>query len=159
MVERREIMGKVNARRGHRSLPHTADLRIEAWGPTREECLAEAVMGLVDSFADVGGLAESAGNGVVRCHLTGETDADLAAQALEEVIYHLDTGGLIPVRATAHPGADGGIDLILVMADAGTVDIIGAGPKAVSLSGLRLAPVTSGLGTAGGWRGTITVDV
>ncbi len=159
MAERREIMGKVNARRGHRSLPHTADLRIEAWGRTREECLAEAVMGLVDSFADVGDLAESARGGVVRCHLSGETDADLAAQALEEVIYRLDADGLIPVSATARSATAGGVDLTLVMADASTVDIIGAGPKAVSLSGLRLAPGASESGTADGWRGTITVDV
>ena len=39
--------------RGHRTVPHTADLRVEAWAPTREECLAEAVRGLVDSFAVV----------------------------------------------------------------------------------------------------------
>jgi SHS2 domain-containing protein len=36
-------------------MPHTADLRIEAWAPTREECLAEAVRSLVDSFAVVAG--------------------------------------------------------------------------------------------------------
>ena len=31
--------------RGHRTVPHTADLRIEAWGPTREEFIADAVPG------------------------------------------------------------------------------------------------------------------
>jgi SHS2 domain-containing protein len=43
------------ADRGHRKALHPADLRIEAWGPTREECIAEAVRGLVDSFAIVAG--------------------------------------------------------------------------------------------------------
>jgi SHS2 domain-containing protein len=43
------------AGRGHWTMPHPADLRIEAWGPTREDCLAEAVLGLVDSFAVVAG--------------------------------------------------------------------------------------------------------
>ena len=33
-------------------MPHTANVRIEAWAPTREECIAEAVRGLVDGFAD-----------------------------------------------------------------------------------------------------------
>jgi len=42
---------------GHRSVPHTADLRIEAWGPTREDSIAEAVRGLVESFADISGTA------------------------------------------------------------------------------------------------------
>jgi SHS2 domain-containing protein len=41
---------------GHRTVPHTADLRIEAWAATREECLAEAVRGLVGSFAAVAGV-------------------------------------------------------------------------------------------------------
>jgi len=40
---------------GHHTVPHTADLRVEAWAPTREECMAEAVRGLVDSFAVVAG--------------------------------------------------------------------------------------------------------
>lgn len=38
---------------GHRSVPHTGDLRVEAWAPTREECIAEAVRGMVASFADL----------------------------------------------------------------------------------------------------------
>ena len=39
---------------------HPADLRIEALGPTREECIAEAARGLVDSFAVVAGRAPHA---------------------------------------------------------------------------------------------------
>jgi hypothetical protein len=27
----------------HRSVPHTADALIEAWAPSREQCVAEAV--------------------------------------------------------------------------------------------------------------------
>ena len=58
------------AGRGHRTVPHTADLRIEAWAPTREECLAEAVRGLVDSFAVVApqppqGLGQAPSDGAV----------------------------------------------------------------------------------------------
>jgi SHS2 domain-containing protein len=33
----------VSGARGHRDVPHTADTRIEAWGPTREACLPGAV--------------------------------------------------------------------------------------------------------------------
>ncbi|MDT0468626.1 archease [Streptomyces gibsoniae] len=37
---------------GHRALPHTADVRVEAWGTTQEQCLEEAALGLVEFFAD-----------------------------------------------------------------------------------------------------------
>ena len=73
---------------GHRSVPHTADLRIEAWGPTREDCIAEAVRGLVESFADI---SETTHQRVIEHHLDAGSDADLLAAAVEEVIYHLDT--------------------------------------------------------------------
>ena len=41
------------ADRRHRKVLHPADLHIEAWGPTREECMAEAARGMVGSFAVV----------------------------------------------------------------------------------------------------------
>ncbi len=137
--------------RGHTSVPHTADLRIEAWGPTREDCIAEAVRGLVESFADV----TTAG----RCHtteghLSAGSDADLLAAAVEEVIYRLDTSGEIPIAVVVGRAADGGIDLILQAVDASTVEIIGAAPKAASLSGLACAPDASGR-----WSCTVTIDV
>ncbi len=50
--------------RGHRNVPHTADLRIEAWGPTREDCIAEALRGLVESFAEMHGAGASRSSSV-----------------------------------------------------------------------------------------------
>jgi hypothetical protein len=32
---------------GHRGVPHTADLRIEAWAPSRDGCIRQAVLGTV----------------------------------------------------------------------------------------------------------------
>ncbi len=136
---------------GHRSVPHTADLRIEAWGPTREDCIAEAVRGLVESFA---GLSATAQQRSVMCHLEAGGDADLLAAAVEEVIYHLDTDGLIPAGVQASQAADGGIDLVLRGVDAATAEIIGAVPKAASLSGLTCAPDASGR-----WLCAVTIDV
>jgi len=138
-------------RGGHRSVPHTADLRFEAWGPTREDCIAEAVRGLVESFADVSG---AGCHQAIECHLTAGSDADLLAAAIEEVIYGLDTSGQIPVAVAVGRTADGGIDLALRVVDASTVEIIGATPKAASLSGLACAPEASG-----GWSCAVTVDV
>jgi protein archease len=136
---------------GHRSVPHTADLRIEAWGPTREDCIAEAVRGLVESFADVSG---ARCHRAVEYHLTAGSDADLLAAAMEEVIYHLDVSGEIPAAVKVSRAADGGIDLALRAVDASTVEIIGAAPKAASLSGLACAADASGH-----WSCAVTIDV
>ena len=136
---------------GHTSVPHTADLRIEAWGPTREDCIAQAVRGLVESFADVG---EAAHRRVIECRLDADSDADLLASAVEEVIYYLDTDGVIPAEVEVSRAAAGGIDLVLRVVDAAAAEIIGAAPKAASLSGLTCAPDASGR-----WMCAVTIDV
>ncbi len=137
--------------RGHKSVPHTADLRIEAWGPTREDCIAEALRGLVGSFADVSGTGFQR---VTARHVTAGSDADLLAAAVEEVIYGLDTGGEIPATVEVSRAADDGIDLKLQVVDASVVEIIGAAPKAASLSGLSCGPAAPGR-----WSCAVTVDV
>lgn len=38
---------------GYRLVAHTADVRVEAWASTREECVSQAVKGMVASFAQV----------------------------------------------------------------------------------------------------------
>jgi SHS2 domain-containing protein len=136
---------------GHRSVPHTADLRIEAWGPTREDCIAEAIRGVVESFADVSG---AGCQHAIERHLTAGSDGDLLAEAVEEVIYALDAGGEIPVAVEVGRAADGGIDLALRAVDVATVEIIGAAPKAASLSGLTCVPDASGQ-----WSCAVTIDV
>ena len=136
---------------GHRSVPHTADLRIEAWGPTREDCIAEAVRGLVESFADLSGTTYQH---ATDHHLGAGSDADLLAAAVEEVIYHLDTEGTIPAAVEVSRAADGGIDLRLRVVDAAAAEIIGAAPKAASLSGLTCA-----LDASGRWLCAVTIDV
>jgi len=136
---------------GHISVPHTADLRIEAWGPTREDCIAEAVRGLVESFADISGTTYQH---ATEHHLDAGPDVDLLAAAVEEVIYHLDSDGTIPAEVEVSPAADGGIDLTLRVVDTAAAEIIGAAPKAASLSGLTCAPDASGQ-----WSCAVTIDI
>ena len=136
---------------GHRSVPHTADLRIEAWGRTREGCIAEAVRGLVESFADISGTTYQH---VTEHHLDAGSDADLLAAAVEEVIYHLDSDGTIPAEVEVSRAPDGGIDLTLRVVDAAAAEIIGAAPKAASLSALTCA-----LDASGQWLCAVTIDV
>ena len=60
-ITRRTARPQEEADRRHRKALHPADLHIEAWGPTRVDCIAEAVRGMVDSFAVVAGRPPCAG--------------------------------------------------------------------------------------------------
>jgi SHS2 domain-containing protein len=139
------------AGRGHRKPLHPADLRIEAWGPTREECIAEAVRGLVDSFAVVAGRPPHAR---AERHVTARSDEELLVAAIDEVIRRLDADGQIPLSFVVRPAPDGGAVMSLVLARAADAGIVGAVPKAASRRGLRCAR-----DPAGHWTCAITVDV
>jgi len=139
------------AGQGHRTVPHTADLRVEAWGPTREACLAEAVRGLVDSFAAVAAVRP---RHTAERRFIASSDEDLLVAFIEEVIYRLDADGEIPVAAAVRPTPDGGVVLTLSLADVHEAEITGAVPKAASLHDLRCAP-----DAAGRWSCGITIDV
>ena len=135
--------------RGHRSVPHTADIRIEAWAPTREACLAEAVAGLVASFLDTAG-ARSVRTATV--DRTAGSDTDTLVEVLDEVIYLLDTQGAVPIDTEVVAGADGP-GMRLHLAPVAEVRPIGAVPKAVTLHDLRFGR------TDGGWSCAVTIDV
>ncbi|GAA3823880.1 archease [Streptomyces chiangmaiensis] len=137
-------------RRGaHRSVPHTADLRVEAWGPTREECLAQAVRGVCESFLDLTG---AAGVRTRKVPVRADSDADALVALLEEVVYWLDTEDEVPVDMELTPIA-GGLHAVLRMADGASLPVTGAAPKAVTLHGLEVA------GGPQGWTCSVTVDV
>ena len=137
--------------RGHRQIPHTADIRVEAWAPTREECLAEAVTGLVASFVE---LPELPPVSTISVPFGGDTDEDLLLNLLDEVIYRLDTEGQVPVTVTVQslPGPPG-LEACLGLLDVTAGTVVGAAPKAVTLHGLEFAP------NPDGWRCAVTVDV
>ncbi|HVB46380.1 MAG TPA: archease [Streptosporangiaceae bacterium] len=137
---------------GHRSVPHTADLRIEAWAESRDECLAQAASGLVASFAEV--TDDITASRTAEVHLTDESDEDLLAAVLDEIIYRVDADDQVPVAVTVWPAADGGVSLRLELVDLDRVTIIGAAPKAVSLHEIRCSA-----DPAGDWSCTAIVDV
>lgn len=142
---------------GHRTVPHTADLRIEAWAPTREECLAEAARGLVGSFAATAGRRAAAGRpagGRARRHVTARPDQDLLVAVIDEIIYRLDADGQVPVSVTARRARDGGVVVSFRLIPVAEAEIIGAAPKAASLHDLRCAR-----DAAGRWSCAVTVDV
>jgi SHS2 domain-containing protein len=135
--------------RGHAIRAHTADEILEAWGPTRETCLEEAVLALVGSVAAVGDIGWSWHHEVEHAG----TDQELLVALLEEVIYHLDADGAVPVRIRVHPHA-GGVVLHLWLTDLHRVTQVGAAPKGVSYSQLSFHEEDTGR-----WRCTVTIGV
>lgn len=134
---------------GHRGVPHTADARIEAWAPTRERCVAEAVAALVDGFADVTGAPPA---GTVEFRVGPAADPDLLVSTLDRVILLMDTEGQLPASTDVR-AADEGLDVRLAMAGPERVETFGAVPKAVSLHELRFD------GGPEGWSCAVTLDV
>lgn len=71
---------------GHRMSPHTADLIIEAWAPSRDECLAEAVVALRASFVDIADRVSTKRHYIT---LSPASDDELLVTLLEEALYVL----------------------------------------------------------------------
>lgn len=134
---------------GHRGVPHTADLRIEAWAPSRDGCIRQAVLGTVDSFLDI---SSARPHRSLSRRLTAGSDDDLLVAVLEEVIFLLETVGEAPVDLDLQ-GGGGVAEVNFAMVDARTLPQVGAVPKAVSLNDLRLSHDDNG------WRCLVTLDV
>jgi SHS2 domain-containing protein len=148
------VTGQQRSTSGHRTVAHTADLRLEAWSPTMAGCVTEAVRAMVEGFADT---TAARPVGERSCEVTADSDEDLLAAVLEEVVYRMDVEGELPLdtRVLAiRDTADGRLlSARFDMADADTAEPVGAVPKAVSLHGLRLS------GGPDGWTCRVTVDV
>ncbi|GLV51857.1 putative protein archease [Thermobispora bispora] len=147
-----ETIGGPAARRGHRTLPHTADMRVAAWAPTRAECIAEAVLGVAESFTDLGG--DPPCRGAETLHLEPGPPEDQLLAALDEVIFQLDTTARVPFRAEAREEEENGISLRLWYTELGAVTQTGASPKGIALENLRFEQ-----GPDGTWTCEVTVDV
>jgi SHS2 domain-containing protein len=130
-------------------VPHTADAGVEAWGPNRESCIAEAVLGVVEAFADTTAVHADK---VRECWFADSSDEDLLVNVLDETIYYLDTEYEVPVDVEVEPRTDG-VSVRFAMVDAARVQRVGATPKGVSLHGLRIGSF------AGTWSCSVIVDV
>jgi len=131
-------------------VPHTADIIVEAWAPTREQCLAEAVAALTESCADTSNVVPTSRH---TFRLAADSDEQTLVAVLEEVLYVLDAHGQVPV--TTHLDSMNGTELSgwFDVASVSEIPLIGSAPKGIALSGLSVHPVD------GGWRCTATVDV
>jgi SHS2 domain-containing protein len=120
--------------RGHRALPHTADVILEAWGPDLASCCEEAVAALAGTYVEASPADEVDAVAWRQVHVRPGSDESLLLDVLDEVIFTLDTAEAVPVRASVRAAADGGLDLRLALADRAAVTPTGAVPKAVSRS-------------------------
>lgn len=137
---------------GHRAVPHTADIAIEAWADSREECLAEVVRALVETFADIGDAVPD--DSVVLTLRPEESDEGLLVSVLDEVIYQVEVYGRVAVDASIDEWTgEGQVEVRLATVPVEAVDQVGAMPKAVALHGLRFAC------EAGMWRARVVIDV
>ncbi|MFI6007470.1 archease [Streptomyces sp. NPDC051243] len=134
---------------GHRAVPHTADVRIEAWAVSRERCLVEAALGMVECFADVTAVRPTS---VERVRFAEDSDEELLTALLDEVVFRLDVDGRVPVDLEADT-TDGDLDVRLALADLADVEVTGASPKGISWHGLHIGPGPYG------WSCAVTVDV
>ena len=146
-------LGTLALVRGHRALPHTADIVVQAWADSLEECVAEAVRGLVESFADVN---DAVPDDSVVLVVDEETDEALLVAVLDEVIYQVEVRGRVPVDVSIdeRTGATKGqVEVRLATVPTERIDQVGAVPKAVALNGLRLDRVGAG------WQAHVVIDV
>lgn len=121
--------------RGHRVVPHTADVILEAWGPDLVGCAAQAVRALVATYVEVPGAPVLSRRQV---HLGPAPAEELLVGVLEEVIFTLDTEEEVPVGAQIATSPEGGWDVEILLADPHELVPTGAVPKAVARSELQV---------------------
>jgi SHS2 domain-containing protein len=137
---------------GPRTLPRTAGLALEAWAPTRGECIAEAVQALVESFADV---RAAIPDQTVTLTFEEATDDDLLVHVLNDVIQQVEGHGRVPVDISVAESPDGPrarADVRFAAAPLSEVEITGSVPKEVARHDLYFGRA------AGQWRCHVSVD-
>lgn len=135
---------------GFQLLPHTADVMVSAWGSTVEDCLAEAALGLVSSFAEVGGMAPQ---DRVEFVCQPGPEPELLVELLEEVIYAVDAWDVVPVRVDVRRTGDGGLAGEFGVVERSGVRVTGPAPKAVTRHDLTVEHDEDM------WRCRVVVDV
>lgn len=134
---------------GRRAPVHRADLRIEAWGPTRESCLAEAVRALVDSFVR---RALPLSSSKVSFEVISPADDALLVAVLSEVITRIRARNEVPI-VTDVAATPGGVLLRCEVVDTGAVLSCGVLPKGLTRHRARIGR------SGNGWWCSVRVDV
>jgi SHS2 domain-containing protein len=139
----------MNVSAGHRLVPHSSDCLIEAWGPDRPSCLTEALIALVESFAEVG---DACATQVVPLAADPGVAAEELVSLFEDVIYGLDVFSVVPVRFHLAETEDGGVAGDMEVIPVEETVAVGPAPKGVSYHELSMVD------GEGGWRCRVLVD-
>lgn len=135
---------------GHRTLPHTADLIVAAWAPTLEQCLAEAVAALTDSYVDTSHATPKGRQGF---RIAVTVPEQMLVALLEEAVYLLDAQGVVVVSTHIEQSRGSELSGWFDIATVEPTALIGSVPKGIGLSGLNLRQDNAG------WHCTVTIDV
>jgi SHS2 domain-containing protein len=132
---------------GHWCVPGVSRTRVEAWAPTRERCIAEAVAGTVESFAEPAGAAPARFH---RMTVPGADDPEVLHGVLDEVLFDISGVGVVPVwiRVRDLPA---GVELEVGGVDTKALRPGGRAPRTVK--NIRLRPG----GDRSGWRASIVL--
>ena len=133
---------------GHRSVPHTTC--FEAWAPNRDQCLAEAVLALIEGFADTTHAAVIA---ETQIWIEPADDDDQLARLLGEIINRLHADCVLPVDLEFSEPQDDGLDVRLAVVSLRDAHLTGPLPKEVLLSEVSLRRM------GGQWHATFAVAV
>lgn len=131
--------------------PHTADVIVEAWAPSRASCLEELVRGVVATFADSGHAPPTFD---MPLEVNAALDEDVVVALLDDVLYLLDADGLVVVDVSLEEDEeDGSFEGGFRVTPVGEVIPTGAPPKGVSRSDLYFGREDST------WRCRVILDV
>jgi len=145
------VATELSATSGHVARPHTADVIVEAWAPTRMACLEELVRGVVATFAHVGSAQATR---EVPLEVNAQVDEDLVIALLDDVLYLLDADGLVVVDVELEEDeVDGSVEGLFRVTPVERVVATGAPPKGASRSGLSFLPENAA------WRARVVLDV
>ncbi|HLH71583.1 MAG TPA: archease [Candidatus Dormibacteraeota bacterium] len=134
---------------------HTADVILEATGPTLESCLARAGAGLFAVFAPPP-TGEPLSTQEIR--VEAPSVEELLVAWLEELLYRSEVGGMVFSRFEVEVGPGAGPTLALVGRVGGRRlrpedELVGPAVKAVTRHELRLGPGGEG------WLAHVVLDV
>ena len=134
---------------GHRLLVRAGECVVEAWAPDLAGCVAEALAGVVGSFAEV---PDAAATRTLPLAAISMGPEDVLASLLEEVIDAVDVFGVVPVRFHLGRTEDGGVagDMEVVPVD--QVHVVGAAPTRLSQHHLHCDP------QEGAWHCRVTIE-
>lgn len=117
---------------GHRILSHTADVMIEAWAPTRMGCFEQAARGLIEAFV---ALRDVPATEPIAVGIDANTDDEMLAALLDEIVFLAEVSGAIPVHLTLEESEDGGLAGVFDVVPIGELEVVGPAPKSISYAG------------------------